>query len=247
MLQKLNIIREKYSNGFCCIVAIGLTIMTFFLQMKGHESFSYYSGNRNRIINYPLGSNYVVAGILLLLNFKRTWISLFLSKLKYLIKSWRLVVWLFFLLIHGCKSKQEKLEDFIEDPKNLLVQKRKIGTWSLELRYLIPGPKALNDDANLGFSFTVKNLESKSNLRIVDSSFDRKVASLFSIVTTKDTMFPVEVFRNYNAPPNVWEYRLSFKEGNFILFLFNDKAFTDSLVKFNLNAKAIVRVNEFAE
>ena len=238
MLQKLNLIREKYANGFCCIVAIVLVIMTFFLQMRGLESFAYYSGNRNKIINYPLVSNYLVAGILLLVNFKRLWIGWFLLKIKSLIKNWGLVILLFFPLVYSCKSKQQKLEDFIEDHQNLLLQEEKIGAWSLELRYLIPGPKTLNNESTLGFSFTARNLELKSNLKMIDSSFDRRMANSFSIVTEKDTLLPVDVFRNYDAPANEWEYRLNFKKGDFILFLFNDKAFTDSLIKFKLNPQA---------
>jgi len=89
MLQKLNIIREKYANGFCRIVAIVLVIMTFLLQIRGLESFSYYSGNRNKIISYPLVSNYLVAGILLLVNFKRLWVFWFLLRIKSLIKKIR--------------------------------------------------------------------------------------------------------------------------------------------------------------
>ena len=82
---------------------------------------------------------------------------------------------------------------------------------------------------------------------MIDSSFDRRMANSFSIVTEKDTLLPVDVFRNYDAPANEWEYRLNFKKGDFILFLFNDKAFTDSLIKFKLNPQAIKQINEFVK
>lgn len=221
--------------------------MTFFLQMRGEESFSYYSGNRNKIIEYPLISNYIVAGILLLINLKRPFFVLFLSKIKTLIRKWGLVILLFYPLVHSCMSKQEKLEDFFDNPENLLLQKRKIGTWGLELRYLIPAPNALNNESNLAFSFTIKQLESKSSLRIIDSSFDQKMMNSFSIVTTKDTIFPIKAFRDYNAPANEWEYRLNFENANYILFLFGDKSFTDSLIKFDLNYKAIREVGQLVK
>ncbi|WP_343693204.1 hypothetical protein [Chitinophaga sp.] len=76
MIQRLGFFLRKWGNLTLVVIGVIFILVTIAINLRGITNYEYYDVRRyNSVMHVPLIANYCVGGLMILLGFKKEWIS----------------------------------------------------------------------------------------------------------------------------------------------------------------------------